>query len=272
MVDLRGLDEAPVSPFAGAGGSVVDTYRSARGSASGGASCCAAAAASALMAADRLRERGSRIWHWWRWVSAVQGRVVMTLHTTEQERPRSYRGAGDRGEKALRPRRDVGRRSASAWRRSTSSSIAAGTCCASAARCANTAATPTKPRCTPPRWLRTTRVSCSSSGQRLQSRRSHVRRLTSRAREWRAPANQPGAAPWVHVEGVERLARRHEQAVALGPAEADVAADLGQADAADQLALRGPHRDAAVADGAAGVARDPEIAVDVGSGCRRART
>src|SRR4029077_11570826 len=38
---------------------------------------------------------------------------------------------------------------------------------------------------------------------------------------------------------------------------------LGQADAADQLAFRRPHRDAAVADGAASVARGPQIAVDV---------
>ena len=38
------------------------------------------------------------------------------------------------------------------------------------------------------------------------------------------------------VDGIERLARGHEQAIALGTAEADVAADLGQADAADELA------------------------------------
>src|SRR5262245_26249566 len=65
------------------------------------------------------------------------------------------------------------------------------------------------------------------------------------------------------IQGVERLARRHEQAIALGSAEADVAADLGQADAADQLAFGIPNRDAAVADIAPGVARDPDVAVDV---------
>jgi hypothetical protein len=38
------------------------------------------------------------------------------------------------------------------------------------------------------------------------------------------------------VDGVARLARGREQAVALGAAEADVAAHLGQADPADELA------------------------------------
>src|SRR3954470_19573157 len=62
---------------------------------------------------------------------------------------------------------------------------------------------------------------------------------------------------------VERLARRHEQAGALGAAEGDVAAYLRQADAAEQLAFRRPYRRAAVADGAAGIAGGPDIAVDV---------
>src|SRR3954464_10095590 len=65
------------------------------------------------------------------------------------------------------------------------------------------------------------------------------------------------------INRVERLARGHEQAVALGAAEADVAAHFGQTDAADQLAFRRPHRHAGIADGAAGVARGPDIAVDV---------
>src|SRR4029453_14966175 len=50
---------------------------------------------------------------------------------------------------------------------------------------------------------------------------------------------------------------------ALGSAEGDVAAHLRQADAAEQLAFRRPHRHAAVADGAAGFAGGPDIAVDV---------
>src|SRR5439155_1151201 len=49
------------------------------------------------------------------------------------------------------------------------------------------------------------------------------------------------------VDRVERLARRHEQTVPLGTAEADVAADLRQPDATDELGLRRPYGHAAVA-------------------------
>src|SRR5262249_23616009 len=62
---------------------------------------------------------------------------------------------------------------------------------------------------------------------------------------------------------VQRLARRHEQPVALRSAETDVGAHFGQTDTAEQLAIRRPYRDAAVADAAAGVAGNPEIALDV---------
>src|SRR5438105_15947084 len=72
------------------------------------------------------------------------------------------------------------------------------------------------------------------------------------------------------IHGVERLARGHEQAVALGAAEADVAAHLGQADPADELAVRRPYRHAAIAHLAPGIARDPDIAVDIAR--RPART
>src|SRR5262249_49776742 len=65
------------------------------------------------------------------------------------------------------------------------------------------------------------------------------------------------------IDGVERLARSHEQAIALGSTEADVAAHLGQTDAADELAVRRPYRDAAVAHMTPGIARRPDIAVDV---------
>src|SRR5438132_14087478 len=65
------------------------------------------------------------------------------------------------------------------------------------------------------------------------------------------------------IHGIERLARGHEQAIALGAAETDVAAHLGQADPADQLAVRRPHRHTAIADVAAGIARGPDIAVDI---------
>src|SRR5207244_12345231 len=67
------------------------------------------------------------------------------------------------------------------------------------------------------------------------------------------------------VDGVQRLAGGHEQPVALGPAEADVAARLRQPDPPDELALRVPHRHPAVAERAPAVARDPEVAVDVGA-------
>src|SRR5262245_18618771 len=55
------------------------------------------------------------------------------------------------------------------------------------------------------------------------------------------------------VDRVDRLAAGHEQAVPLGAAEADVAGDFGDADAAEQLARGVPYRHAAVADGSAGV-------------------
>src|SRR5262245_59263168 len=67
------------------------------------------------------------------------------------------------------------------------------------------------------------------------------------------------------VERVEGLAGGHEETIALGPAEADVAADLGDADAADELALRRPHRHAAVSHVASRVARAPQVAVHVGA-------
>src|SRR5215218_1419296 len=65
------------------------------------------------------------------------------------------------------------------------------------------------------------------------------------------------------VHRIERLARGHEQAVSLGAAEADVAAHFGKPDAAEQLAVRRPGRHTAVADGTAGIAGRPDIAVDV---------
>src|SRR5215475_10222095 len=66
------------------------------------------------------------------------------------------------------------------------------------------------------------------------------------------PTSGRAGALCADEERVERLARRHEQAVTLRSAEGDVAAHLGQPDAADQLALWIPDRDARVADVAAG--------------------
>src|SRR5882724_4572632 len=93
---------------------------------------------------------------------------------------------------------------------------------------------------------------------------------TPRARKCRNARPDPprltgGGALRGGVDRVEGLAGGHEEAVALGPAEADVAADLGQADAPDELALRRPHRHPAVAHAAARVAGAPEIAVHVGA-------
>src|SRR4051812_8328088 len=68
----------------------------------------------------------------------------------------------------------------------------------------------------------------------------------------------------IHEDGIERLARRHEEPVALGTAEADVAAHLGQADAPEQLAFRRPDGHAVIADGPSCIAGNPEIAVDIG--------
>src|SRR6266571_6067649 len=82
----------------------------------------------------------------------------------------------------------------------------------------------------------------------------------------RLPGRRPLGA---EVDRVERLAGGHEQAVALGAAEADVAADLREADASDELALRSPDGHAAVAHGAAGIARAPHVAVDVAAGAVR---
>src|SRR5215510_13879933 len=65
------------------------------------------------------------------------------------------------------------------------------------------------------------------------------------------------------VEGVQRLARRHEETIALGAAEADVRADFRKPDAPDELALGVPHRHPAVAQVSTGITRDPDIALDV---------
>src|SRR5690606_37893031 len=67
----------------------------------------------------------------------------------------------------------------------------------------------------------------------------------------------------IDVQRVERLARRHEQPVALRSAESDVRAALGQPNASEQRRRRVPDRDAAVADSAARVARAPEVAEHV---------
>src|SRR5207249_11108039 len=73
----------------------------------------------------------------------------------------------------------------------------------------------------------------------------------------------------VDVDRVQGLAGGHEEAVPLGAPEADVAADLRDADPSDELAFRGPDGHAAVAHGPTRVARAPHVAVDVAAGARR---
>src|SRR5215469_8013239 len=67
------------------------------------------------------------------------------------------------------------------------------------------------------------------------------------------------------IHSVERLTRRHEQSIALRPAEADIATDLWETDSADKLAFRVPHSHATISDVAPGVARAPDVALDVAS-------
>src|ERR1700737_439656 len=64
------------------------------------------------------------------------------------------------------------------------------------------------------------------------------------------------------IDRVQRLARRHEQAVALLAAEAHIGADLRQPDLADPYAIRREnlHTVVALADPARA---DPDVAVDV---------
>jgi hypothetical protein len=90
--------------------------------------------------------------------------------------------------------------------------------------------------------------------------RTAVAEVPQRTLEKEAPADRSGAffaadglSAWsgalrAGTYSVERLARGHGQAIALGAAEADVGAHLGQADAADQRAFRRPYRHAVIAD------------------------
>src|SRR6266536_6297194 len=75
--------------------------------------------------------------------------------------------------------------------------------------------------------------------------------MRSRA-TWRYSCRNVGL-PWggtlrLHLQHVERLARRHEQVIALRAAKRNVGTHLGQADAAEQLALRIEHYHAGIAE------------------------
>jgi D-galactarolactone cycloisomerase len=73
----------------------------------------------------------------------------------------------------------------------------------------------------------------------------------------------PRRALRVYIERVDRLARGHEQAVALQASEAEIGAALGQRDAADHDAVGREHHDA-VEFGIAHAPAAPQIAVDIG--------
>src|SRR5205823_3209412 len=64
------------------------------------------------------------------------------------------------------------------------------------------------------------------------------------------------------IEGIDRLARRHEQPVALPAAKTDIGAALGQQDAPDQGAVRCEHCDPVLALAAGEAAPDIAVGVD----------
>src|SRR3954447_934257 len=85
-------------------------------------------------------------------------------------------------------------------------------------------------------------------------------------RSWRfLPVTESagGGALRLDLQHVQRLARRHQQVIALRAAERDVGAYLGQTDAADQLALRVVDKHASIAERPVRAA--PEIAGHVGT-------
>src|SRR5262245_8831508 len=71
-----------------------------------------------------------------------------------------------------------------------------------------------------------------------------------------------GDALGIDVERIDRVARGHEQAVAVAAAEADVGAALRERDEADRLAVGVEHLDA-VKTGAPHAPAAPQIAVDI---------
>src|SRR5262249_35934660 len=82
------------------------------------------------------------------------------------------------------------------------------------------------------------------------------------ARSDRLRPSAAGGTLRVDVERIERLACRHEQAVAVDPARADVGGAVGQRDAADWLAVGREYRDAVEFSRPHSPAA-PQVAVDV---------
>ena len=104
------------------------------------------------------------------------------------------------------------------------------------------------------------RVPLAVSGARKVARASPLQAPSARGltdRLWFDPNSAGTRALCCRIDRVDRLARGHKQPVALRTAEADIAADLRQADAADEFTFGIPYRHAVVADCAAGIARHP---------------
>src|SRR5437762_2377195 len=71
------------------------------------------------------------------------------------------------------------------------------------------------------------------------------------------------SALYPNIHRVERRAAGHEDPIALRTAEGEVADDFGQPNPAQQFARRIPARNAVIPDVAAGVAGQPDVAVDI---------
>src|SRR5258706_11886944 len=106
-------------------------------------------------------------------------------------------------------------------------------------------------------------VTASRSSADIRSARLHAYRIRRSAY---CTSNSAGRCALSRgIDGVNRLACNHEQPVALGAAEGDVAAYLRQPNPAEKLGLGAPHRDPTVAYSPAGIACAPEITEHVGT-------
>src|SRR5438477_1917451 len=107
---------------------------------------------------------------------------------------------------------------------------------------------------------------------RQYCRRCHRPDRSGAARQARLPQRSRFSARCgalsVELQHIKRLARAHEEAVALRAAKGEIGADLRKADAADQLALRREAQHAGIAQGC--VRADPQIAEHIGAHAVRA--
>src|SRR4051812_37359081 len=78
---------------------------------------------------------------------------------------------------------------------------------------------------------------------RRQDRRCPTKQLPTAPGREAAASLPPDRALRIDIHRVERVARGHEQAVALDAAEAEVRAALGERDMADHRAVGGEHHD-----------------------------